>query len=315
MISYDKINKYFDSTGIKIFELENLKISNNNARYKEKNGVYFPIRYRHQFISLLQDYIAGYLKYKKIYPDLKIIFFTNNFLESNPKNYLRNQKFLDDLVFHFNSEIINTDIDNYIFDKVILNEVEMTVIPREIYDNGGAPYEFDEKIKKWRIEAIPLIYAEFSKYIKKENNNKIYVSRSKINKQWKKFIDHEYLQTLRVHDDFFDEALDEIFKSLGFNVIEFFDYGFFEQINISFNSDYYVSIDGSSLINAMWANNDCKIIKIITKKNYAYYWDEKLKSVGKSIYKTIDVSDMDPPLAINYIKQEIAGLVGFEPTT
>lgn len=319
MISYSEKKEYLDSTGIKIFELKNFKILNDNDKnYTYMNGVYFPIRYRHQFISLLQDYIAGYLKYKKIYPELKIIFFTDNWLESNPKNYLRNQKFLDDLVFHFNSEIINISNNNYIFDKIILHEVEMTVIPREIYHSGSAPDEFSKEVKQWRIEAIPLIYEEFKKYIKQNNNINLYISRSKINKQWMKFTNDKYLQSTRVHNKIFDDDLDNMLSNIGFKVLDFFNFGFFDQINMSYNSNIYLSIDGSSLINAIWSNNNCKIIKIIVNKNYKnmnYYWEEQLNSVGKYFYKVIDVSEMSPKNAIEHLKNVLVEQVGLEPTT
>lgn len=318
MMIYDEKKEYLDDTGIKIFELINFKILNDNKIPTNMSGVYFPIRYRHQFISLLQDYIAGYLKYKKIYPELKIIFFTNDWLESNPKNYIRNQKFLNDLVYHFNAEIINTDINNYIFDKIIVHEVEMTVIPREVYSDESAPDEFSNKVKQWRIGAIPLIYEEFKKYSKKEKNNNIYISRSKINKQWISFIDDKYLQSTRVHDEVFDETLDNMLNNIDFKVLDFFDFGFFEQINISYNSNIYLSIDGSSLINAIWSNDNCKIIKIIVNKNYKnmnYYWEEQLESVNKYFYKTIDVSEMNPKNAIEYIKTVLVEQVGLEPTT
>ena len=89
------------NSGINITTLNNFYI-NKNLKNKKYKGIYFPIKYYVHYGNLLDYYIGGYLQLKKIYPELKIIFFKSNYdLKSslNPRNEL----VIKDFIEYFNA--------------------------------------------------------------------------------------------------------------------------------------------------------------------------------------------------------------------
>ena len=82
-------------------------------------------------------------------------------------------------------------------------------------------------------------------------------------------------------------------------------------MNIAYNSNLYVAIEGGSLINAMWCNPNAKIIEISLNKKYKQYnysWKNILKSVGINIYKTIDISELNSSEGITEIFKQLKNL-------
>lgn len=298
------------NSGIVINKINNFKINNLNTE-KKFEGIYFASRYRHQYAGLLHDYIGGYLQLKKIYPDLKLIFFKYNQSENNI-NSLRNELPVLDFIKYFNAEVINIDEESCYFDEILIHNAEVPIIPdiEKIIDYR-MPDEFSTETKTWRINSMKCLLEEFEKHIdKNQEKQNIYVTRSLVNKFWMKST-NEYILNKRVQNIIFDEPLDIFLNDNGYKIVEFFNYGFFDQINISYNSNIYLTIDGSTLTNAIWCNDKTKIIKIIINDEYKkmnYYWDEKLASVNKKFFKTIDVSNLNSVDAFNKIQQEILSL-------
>ena len=309
MFIFSDLNKIKENnSNISLMEFSNFKILNglNNHHY---SGIYFPCRYRHQYTALLQDYIGSFLELKKMYPDLQIIFFKYNESE-NKKNALRNTKVIEDLVKYFNADVINIDEGNYSFDKIILTDVEVPVfsieITKQLYD-FTPPNELSDEVKTFRINSIKQVVNEFKNYKIKKEDNCLYVSRSLANNHYFKS-NNEYIKTNRYHDPAYDQELEEFFNNKKYTVTEFYDKSFFDQINLAYNSKYYISLDGSGLTNAIWCNDNTKIIQIKINKKYTtynYYWEETLNSVNKKIYKVIDATDLNLLDAIDFIKQEI----------
>ena len=79
-------------------------------------------------------------------------------------------------------------------------------------------------------------------------------------------------------------------------------------MNLTYNSNIYLAIDGSTFSNAIWCSPETKIVKIIVNKEYGYYWEDILKSVDRKFFKIIDVSNLNPEDGIELIKKEIKDL-------
>ena len=291
--------------GIKITELEDFSINNNQENTHHFYGTYFPVKYSIHYGITLMDYIGPYLELKKIYKDLKLIFFKSDIVE---RFELSNQ----DLIKYFNSEVIDINLNNYSFDKIILYPIEIPVIPFESYGKDKALDEFEESVRQLRINSIKEVVKEFTQYKSNNHNKNIYVTRSFVNKiHASRKENHNYYKQYRVHDFVYDEELDNIFKTNKYDVIEFFNKTFFEQINISSSANIYICARGSSLLNAIWCHDNTKIILIDLQqqyKEYDFYWTEILNAANKKIYKNIDVSNLNPTDGINYIVKEINNL-------
>jgi hypothetical protein len=297
-------------SGMSITELNSFKINNSSSKTQHLEGRYFPVICKYHYVSGLQDYIGGYLQLKLMYPDLQIIFF--NTVEDRNKTVFdrpHSELVFNDLVKHFNAKVIDIDNINYSFDSIVLNNAERPIIPKLLYSEiDDVPYEFIKETKIWRINSMVELLKEFSKY-KVENNKKenIYITRSVINKIYKKS-NHQYINSDRVHNFLYDENLDNIFINNNYSLTKFEEKSFFEQINIAYNSNIYITIEGSALWNSIWCNDNTKIINIKVNPNYIYYWNETLAAANKKIFKTIDVSGLSPIDGIKLITDEIKNI-------
>jgi len=207
---FDKIIKFKESSSnIDVCEINSFSI-NNGGIQKHFSGIYFASRYRHQYTGLLHDYIGGYLQLKKIYPDLKLIFFKYNESENNKKS-VRNELPVLDFVKYFNADVINIDENSYLFDKIIFHNAEVPVFPdlNKLTDFNILD-EFSNEIKIWRINSLKTVFEEFnSLIINNKIKNNIYITRSLINKFWMQST-NDYILNKRVQDEIYDEKLDNV---------------------------------------------------------------------------------------------------------
>lgn len=296
------------NSGLEIIKLSNFKINNLSEQVITYKGLYFPVKYYIHYGNLLDYYIGGYLQLKKIYPDLKIIFFKSDIDKQTSLNP-RNELVVLDFVNYFNAEVIDIDSNSYYFENILLTDAESPIIPRELFkDFSTTPEEHDPITIQWRINSTKEILLEFNKYkSSKKNSKNMYISRSFINNHYIKRNDD--WASYRVHDNNYDIFLDNLFKNNNYSIIEFFDKGFFDQIKIASEANIYIAIDGGSLINAMWCNEKTKIIQINLNKKYKdynYYWSTILNSVNVKIDKVIDVTDLNFENAKEKIIQELS---------
>jgi hypothetical protein len=296
--NYSNKNEFFNTSGdISIFELDNFKIINGGSNIKRFSGTYFPVRYSVNYSILLYDYIGIYLILKNKYPDLKIIFFKQN---NSSYSNLQFNATSDDFVRYFDSEIINIDKDNFVFDKIILTEGDMTVIPMDVFSTPSWKYdELSDPVKLWWFESLENVVNEFLNSLLQKENSKLYMTRSLSNKEHIKRNDS--WSRLRAHNTVYDDNLNDIFFNKKYNVIEGIGKGFFEQANLAYNANIFVTIEGSAMFNAIWCKEDTPIVMIKTKKKYQFYYKEMFKFLNKKNFFIIDVSDLSPENGINYI--------------
>lgn len=303
--SFKNKNTYiYPGSNVPVTELEDFAILNGgNIRHFE--GLYFPVKYAAHYGNTIMDFIASYLELKKTYSNLKIIFLKSDVIDRFKLSNI-------DIIKHFDAELIDINTDSVIFDKLVVLSIETPAIPFHAYGHtSGAMEDLSDDVKNWRLRCIPNLRNEFLP--KEINDNKnIYVTRSLINKINSNRVEpHNYFKEYRVHDFTYDDSLDDVFNSMNFSVVEFFNKGFFEQIDISYNSDMYVSINGNGLLNTIWCRPETKIIILEVQKNYKnhnYYWKDIINIVGNNIFKYIDITDMSPNEGLLHIKNEISKL-------
>lgn len=288
--------KYLDFD-IPFFEINDLKIDNNNEIFK-KEGLYFAIRYNANYSILLKDYLGAYFYLKKTYKDIKPIFlnFKNQIYDTSAWSAVP-----DDLVNLLQAEIIDIDNKSFWFEKVILIDSELPAIPYTVYSEKTTKYDdlSDERLSWWLASTKEIIQNIQPKILNHKHNN--YITRSKVNKKYENFKTEWY--KARFHDLSFDEKLDEQIKTIGFNVVETLGMGFFEQINITANSKTYSSIEGTGLINALWSDQSTPIISFKVNKKYSGYgfdWNKFFDGFGRKI-TTINLEDTIPEEACKII--------------
>ena len=309
-----------DKTGIELFIFNDLKILINNKKIINMPGEYFPVKYGMHYGHLLLDCIGNYIYLKKTNPNLKIIFFKYGDVEKN--------KVCEDLMLFFNAESINIFNNNYIFEKflffytedlrntlpeeMILNKntnIFLPPIPSKLFLEKG--YVVDDWSKEWKllkIKSIESLCETFDKYKIKNNKNKIYVSRTNDFARTDNYSTTSWFKKIKERSPMYDQNLNEIMENKGYKIVYPETMGFFEQINLFNNATDVVTIDGTSVLNAIWCENDSNITRIMVNKEYKklnYDWSTLILASGNKNINILDLTDLEPQHGIDIIIKEI----------
>jgi hypothetical protein len=227
---YSNNKEYFHKSGpIPIFELSNFQIINNDSTFKHFTGRYFPVMYGVNYPLLLLDYVGAFLKLKKDYPDLKIIFFKSK----NLKNITNKPGFevaSDDFIKYFNCELIDIDTENYSFDEIIVTEGDLPVIPHHVYSGKQWRYnELSEPVKYWWRDCLQEIMNYFNKELVKNEEKKLYITRKFVNKIYHS--KNDFWSIKRRHDLIYDDFFENELNKNKYFVFDGNGEGFFKQIN------------------------------------------------------------------------------------
>lgn len=279
----DKIIKNeFPNNGPYYYSLLGLKTKINKNETKKIYGTYFGIDASVPYHHFLTDGIGGYLLLKNIIKDLKPVFVkTKNF--DNYANFRANYE----IVQMFNEPVIDVTEEDVWFENMIIGHAHVTVIPFVEFfetldygeDSGFAKLANDPQGHVyWATNSLNEVYKFFS--IKNEFTNKnIYISRSKINKRLKSENNHRKHD--RIHENVFDDTLDNMMNKIGYDIIFPEDLSFTEQIKVASSAKNFISIDGAGMINAIWCNENANIMIIQILKDYYYYWDKIIETTNK----------------------------------
>lgn len=311
-----------ETTGVEVFILKNFISKVNSKTPVHFKGKYFAIKYGVQYGHLLIDYIGSYLHLKKYFPDLKLVFFK---YEKND-NYLTDTKVSDFMINFFNPIVIDVNGGNYLFDEFIFcytEDLEFTgienllkkdpnaklvlpIIPSKIFLDKYYYINENSSVRlKYKQETIKALYNEFSKYReKKDLHKKIYISRPEDRNIKASEAMMEFRQNIRYRDDLYYDNLNNLIQQKGYKIFNASELSFLDQINLFYNADTVVTIDGTSVLNGIWCKNTANIIKLYINKQYKninYNWDNMLNATGKYNIDIIDVTEMTPESGIEFI--------------
>lgn len=315
---FDSKNSYIDqNTDLQIFNIGGLHINNGLQNTIFLNGKYFFIKYGMQYGHLLMDGIGAFLYLKKIIPELKLAFIKIN---------IESSIVCDDFINYFNAKLIDLNSNNIVVENLYFfytedirisgiqnidtNNIFRPPIPSQLFLNKYYYISENSDIwKKYTKQWIIALYDEFKKYKDNNINQKIFIDRSNDFSMSTPYSKTDWFAKNRLIDkNIYFEILENI-KTNNINIINFNQISFFEQIKISSQSNLYITLNGTSILNAIWCSDETQIIKINHNKNYDnlnYNWDYILECVNKTNILNININDFS---------KNIAGLVGLEPTT
>ena len=321
---FDKKESYLDpNLNIELFKLFNFKTISNSGSLKHFNGQYFAIKYGVHYGHLLIDYLGQYLYLKKIYPNLKLIFFKYE----KSDIYFTCNKPSQDIVDFFNAEIINLNDQNCSFDELIFfyrEDLEITGIPNLLKIDPNAKFilpiipsklfldkfyfidESSNEFINYATTMLKCVYEKFQNYLINENtNNNIYITREVEHKRNNLFKDQEWFKQTKERYTEDSEELKKEIENIGYKIINLNGMGFFEQINIFYNAKNIITQDGTGIINCIWAKPESKIFKIIVNNKYKYPWNTLINLSRNININNINIQFFDNK---NYIKSIINGI-------
>jgi len=269
--------------GLPLHFLKNVEItSKNGGGDRNFAGTYFPIPYGKHYYHIILDYLSGYLFLKQYFPDLKPIFIKTGIKKEKSGTF----RACDDLAEIFNAEIIDVREDNYIFEKIIVLNSDVHVIPKEYYATLETFIsEESELYVNFIQEAIPLMSEYIMPLAKLDGSqNNIWISR-KIGSRKMQSTNFEEEKTKRVHHDLYNEHLEEEIKKISWKVYDLEDMSFYDQLNIFYNANKIAGFEGTCLLNTIFSN--APILAIKTNKNYTFNF------IGKILFNKYNIEILD----------------------
>ena len=293
-------------SGISFHIIKNLELINNNTKFINIPGKVFPIPYGQAYLHLLMDSIGGYLKLKRLYPDLRIIFFDRGDFQSNAMGASK------DLLDIMGAEIISAWTENFMFDEVFMFNLDIIPLPRHNFPmnkEAGYKEETSQEYRNFTNQSIPAIKKLLFPYLKEKKSPQfIYISRKKDNKLMKDSV-HEFEREHRYHDEIFDEYLEGQIIKLGYTIIELDSTSLIDQINLFYNAKVVAGIGGTNILNAIFCKKQSDVAQILINKKWDYHYDELIKNAGIENYIDIDVRNFDNQKAIKYILNSLNLLI------
>lgn len=93
----------------------------------------------------------------------------------------------------------------------------------------------------------------------------------------------------RYQDEGLTGALEDFFRSKGYEVISLSGMSVFDQISYFYNADVIAGVPGTNLCNLIYSKKDVSVIQVRHIPNYSYPWEKEFDSVLAPKYTYIDI--------------------------
>lgn len=273
-IEYTNIENYSS----KIFNLKYLQFNKSIGDQVFIPGNTFLFTASHwDYAHLMQDCIGHYEFLKKYIPNLNFVpIYNGNLLKDLSEGQVSFRKVEKDLYDHYGIKIKNVIDCNksikfenvfYLYNEFIQQIQDLPSNPRLHGQDSTLDYPIHQ------FECATLINKEFGKYKTKDQPQKIYISRTKIN--WKHEKDLERSNT-RVLDN--EKVIEDYFHSLGYQIIFNEDLGLKDQISIYSSAKKIVTVNGTGAYNCIFSE-DAEIFLIDVSTNWDWFFDLMINHV------------------------------------
>lgn len=255
-----------------IYTFNDIKFGNNKQELNF-SGEWMIIPRVGFYSHFLQEIVGSFLYYKKyINPNVKIL------IINNPISYDGND--MDNLVDSVFS-ILPKD-QSFILDDWQLKNISIKIDKLVTFWYSSRFYpNFDIKSFIFYLlyqnnndKINPLLRNFFSEYLVKDDSmpKKIFLSRRKRNAVMEE-MGHADKLDFRYSPAWYHDAVEDFFKSLGYQIVELSGMKIEEQIKYFFNADHIAGIAGANLLNGIFASEGSDFIEILD--NYKYHYDHR----------------------------------------
>lgn len=276
-----------------LFEIESVHIKElkfNNQ--PDESYTYIPGRVflapaANDFYHALMDTMAHYESLKTIYPDLKIIFCSNDNMYTIDRYMAVNKKYMLEILELYNTkyeDVLDIKNNNYIFEEVI-----HLAHRSQWYQDRIVPFEIQQNLKNFNHEEtwayrkfmINSLKQKFYNEIKDKDSKKIYASRmpyktkqidfSSLSEEDKRYWEFRSKEVNRQYKD--EDKLIDYFASKGYEILNFGNMSLIDQISECYHAKELAGINGSNIFNFIWAKPETRvyILHVTNSWDYAFY--------------------------------------------
>lgn len=259
--TYSSLNTfYYPNTDMKIYEFKDLTFLNNiNNQTKIIKSLCFLISIDMNHSHGLLDGIGAYYQLKQIYPEIIPIFI----IQENKKiKFKRNINLvLKEFAEVNNYQIINLNDYNYSFKNAVINSCYPSVVDISKIESADIFAEKNVLVginfyKQSLVEILNNINLPYNK-----SNRKIYISRKSTNKN-RLMSDDQYIVNKLSYNPNYDEKIEKLMMENGYEIIDLDGYNLSDHINLFSQCSKIVSIEGTGLINKIFAPKTCSVLSI-----------------------------------------------------
>lgn len=277
VLEFDYENKYdelqiINDKNTPIYLYKNLKIGNLNGEEITLTGEYILVGKMNQYFHFLKEYFGGYLYYKNnINPKVKFLFISDNSVEYN----------LVDVVINETIDYLKNN-DGIFIDKIDLENsylnIENLVI---IFDHGRCLTNYNKFFDHFGMpDFIKELRFFYSKFMIDDDSihKKNYITRRAISEgQERNRITGKRL--FRYYDKHMEDALENFFSDLGYEIVETIGMTMQEQVKLFYNSTHIAGALGTNFLNGIFCKPGTKFISVNRNPKYTYNFEGEIKSV------------------------------------
>jgi hypothetical protein len=273
-----------------IYTFKNL-IINKGKSNKHLSGKWMVIANPYYYGHYLQESIGPMLYYKNnIDPDINILWLNqvlpSNAHDSNSFSVIGKESLnlfkLDKDIVMTPEEFFNTEI---VFENLITFFYSSRFVPGLKIDN----YIFKDLFQHDNELINKELKTYYSSKLKEDQSlpKKIFLSRKKRSELIEKFNNGE--DPLRHAPMFYHDAIENFFKSEGYEVLEMSGKTVVEQASYMYNATHIAGIAGTAFLNGIFAKESTKFYLIKSEINYSYKHELDSYAVSNTDFKFIEM--------------------------
>lgn len=286
-MNYEKINfKYqaqwdhfevIQDNNTPIYYFKNLKIGNFFGQELALSGKYFLIANVDQYFHFLKEYFGSYLYIKNnIYPDINYLYI-NNKMEKDIYDTQFVNPVIDSVI-----KYIKSNPGNSIDEKVLKNDYLLISDFYMTFDHGQALITYS---KYFKHNGMPDLIKELRKFYSyamiedKSRPKKIFITRRLSSSSQDNLIKMARSRVFRYYDKHINDALEDFFKDLGYDIIELSGMNIEDQVKYFYNATHVAGPLGTGFFNGIFSRSGTKFISVNRNPRYFFDFEGEIKSV------------------------------------
>lgn len=278
-----------------IYYFKNVKIEQNqNKNFTNLSGKWMIVGNGYFYGHYLQETIGPLLYYKKnIDKNLKILWVDQELVPNphghnleNASKEARNMLFSEGDILMSGSEFLNS---NFIIEDFITFFNNIRFIPSlvEIIKN----YKFKGLTQHNNTEINKLLRSFYGGSMKDDPSlpKKLFLSRKRRSMLIEQFGTGE--DPLRYAPDWYHNAIEDYFRSIGYEIIEFSGIEVSMQAKYLYNADHVAGIHGTAFLNGIFCKPGTSFVSILSEPKYLYKHELDAKSVIDVNFNFVELYD------------------------
>lgn len=286
-MKYEKINfkyenrfdnfKVIENTNTPIYYFKNLYIGNLNGNEIILDKKYFLMANVDQYFHFLKEYFGSYLYIKNHLIDEINYLFINNKMEKD----IDGTNFVDKVIQSV-KKYIETQPGEFVEEDIFKNNYLKINELYIAFDHGSSLIQYN---KHFKHNGMPDIVKELRKFYSyamvedKASPKKIFITRRLSSSSQDYLIKLARSRVFRYYDKHINDALEDFFEEIGYEIIELSGMEIEDQIKYFYNATHVAGPLGTGFFNGIFSKPGTRFISVNRNPRYFFDFEGEIKSV------------------------------------